>query len=638
MTDFPSVRCFEPLPSINGIPVMPLGKESSASPIPAAWSSSLLLDSFYTTHVQKYGLAAFPPPRLFTSSLVYRGFYTQHHRADFHPASTLHPVHNSIINEINQTLADLNARRSLWSQLRPWYPLAHARWLQTPYSNTAARAIIARFTAVTDPSRRLTEDAARLAENEAHAAQSGMYYFTWLYQPTQHDKPNPARDWVFTVLALMMQAVLPARLEGVGLEYPSRMVDNTWFPSRAATQARNDTWRFARQRTVYPQLRKVFELGKRHHEPYVRRNENGEVVEYVRNRTRLLLRAMEVKQHWERLVPIPRSLAEAVDMELRALLDQDGFGMDEEWLDWGFVFPEYSEELVSTGRQGMSVPWVGVGQGGGAPSGGGPAQGHAHMAQIVGRGKGGSKGRVKQPRTGYFTVSEVGEKISDERTGPNWALLSDDQGGYDVFDVSGEFFPPFTVALANHLHHAGPDILKNEPGLDLETVFEMTELGRQIVSKQVVEALKARSQHPLGKLLTWKRPEEVAEHDGQDGRDLWCVIGNLVYDITGKFAPIPHADSAIDNTDFHFRSEAEKGALIALATGKKSPAAALEGLDVANLLGRLAPHKCGYLRQAAGLPPGERPFTLRELGRHIYPEVGMYCAVDGAVLDLGRES
>jgi hypothetical protein len=286
-----------------------------------------------------------------------------------------------------------------------------------------------------------------------------MYYFLCLHQRTPFDAPNPARDWVFVVLALMMQAVLPARTEGVGLPYPSRTVENTWFPSRAAAQAGNDGWRFAARRTVYPEWRKVFELGLRHHDPVVRRDESGEVVEYVRKRTWLLMKAVEVKQQWEGVEPVPRPLAVAVEMELRSLLDQDGFvKMEDEWLDWGFAFPEYSGELVITDERGVYVPWVELGQGGGASSGAGPAQGHVRVAQSVRRDKGGSKGHVKQPQPKYFTVSEVGERISDDAAGTNWALLLDDQGGYDVFDVSREFPWPLTVALANHesLHCRDP--------------------------------------------------------------------------------------------------------------------------------------------------------------------------------------
>lgn len=42
----------------------------------------------------------------------------------------------------------------------------------------------------------------------------------------------------------------------------------------------------------------------------------------------------------------------------------------------------------------------------------------------------------------------------------------------------------------------------------------------------------------LGKLLMWKHLQEVSERDGQDGRDLWCVIGNFIYDITSAFPPL----------------------------------------------------------------------------------------------------
>lgn len=89
--------------------------------------------------------------------------------------------------------------------------------------------------------------------------------------------------------------------------------------------------------------------------------------------------------------------------------------------------------------------------------------------------------------------------------------------------------------------------------------------------------------------------------------------------------------------DFPFNSEAEKEALIALVSNKAS-GDALNVLDANNLVTRLGPYKCGFLRQMAGAPPSRRrTFTLSELGRHIYPQIGMYCAIDGDVFDLGRE-
>jgi hypothetical protein len=60
--------------------------------------------------------------------------------------------------------------------------------------------------------------------------------------------------------------------------------------------------------------------------------------------------------------------------------------------------------------------------------------------------------------------------------------------------------------------------------------------------------------------------------------------------------------------------------------------------DMARLVERLAPYRCGFLRQnAPPALPRQRIFTMRELARHIYPEVGMYCAIDGDVYDIGRK-
>ncbi|KAH6856166.1 hypothetical protein B0I37DRAFT_366715 [Chaetomium sp. MPI-CAGE-AT-0009] len=300
---------------------------------------------------------------------------------------------------------------------------------------------------------------------------------------------------------------------------------------------------------------------------------------------------------WEGVEPLPLPLAVEVERLLVGLFGQVVFEKaNEEWLDWDFEFPEYSAELVCRDAQGVYVPWMEF-----SPVQGDEAQTQAMAVQVVGGGGGGPRGSSGQRPTRYFTVSEVGEMISDGPAGANWALLPNGQGGYDVFDVTA--------------------VLKRNPGLDIETVFESTALGRVIVSQELTTALDSNGDTPLGRLLTWKHPEVVSEHDGQDGRDLWCIIGNVVYDIT----------------DFPFSSEDEQEALIALASGEKTAGDALAGLNVNNLVTRLGPYKCGFLRPTASAPsPGRRQFTLRELGRHIYPQIGMYCALDGDVYDLGR--
>ncbi|KAK4044120.1 hypothetical protein C8A01DRAFT_31721 [Parachaetomium inaequale] len=592
LTEFPSVLTFDPIASVNNTPVMHLGKVTTASPLPAAWSSSTLLEAFYTTIAQRYGLAAFQAPRLFSSPQIFRGFYTEALPAQPIPQNVA-PQHAHLFQELQTTLTALASRRQTWARLRPWYVPAHARWSLTPYANVRARAILTRFTAAAHPAARLTDAAALGAEREANAAASGMYYWLRQHAPRPADWQSLDRDWVYAVLALMMQAVLPAR-EGTGYEHESREVQNTWFPSKEAAAVQGGVkWRFPEKRRVWTELRHVYELPKRHMEGKMLRDDAGGGDRYVSNRLWLLEQALEVKQRWERIVPMPEVLARELERELASLFQQEGFEkVDEEWLDWGFQMPAYSGNLATRDDQGAYIPWNGF------P---GLGQVQANVAQVAGQDRRGSRARGGWRPTKYFTVSEVGERISDNPTEANWALLPDDQGGYDVFNISM--------------------VLRDHPEFDVESVYEPTEFGRVIVSRDLVEALRVSGRKPLGKLLTWKHPQEVSEHDGQDGRELWCTVGDLVYNITA----------------FRYESDAEKEALVALATKKRSPSKALEGLDVSDLLSRLAPYKCGYLRQATGAAPSRhRTFTLRELGRYIHPQIGMYCAIGGDVYDLGR--
>jgi hypothetical protein len=90
--------------------------------------------------------------------------------------------------------------------------------------------------------------------------------------------------------------------------------------------------------------------------------------------------------------------------------------------------------------------------------------------------------------------------------------------------------------------------------------------------------------------------------------------------------------------DFPFHSDKEKQALIALTTGDEPQGEALDALNMPDLFKRLAPYICGFVRQAAPPAPArERIFTRTELKRCIYPEIGMYCEIDGDVYDLGRK-
>ena len=504
-------------------------------PLPVSWASSFLLEAFYTTLVARYGLAAFEAPRILSATSTYRGFYNTTSFAQ--PLRTaLSAVHSTLTRQLDTALSSLAARRAVWARLRPWYLASHTLWSQTPYSNPSARAILTRFTAALT----LRHTHAHRAEREAHDAFSGLYYYMDLRKAQPGDAEYPERDWVFAVLGLMMQAVMPAREDAAGYEYGSREAGNVWTPSRAAVDSGQGGWRFEARRRVYEKAGRVYTLSKRHQEGHLRENEYGEE-EYVGNRLYLLAVALLLKQQGEGTRPVPAALAAALTRELQSLFGQAAYEKDDdEWLDWGFEFPAYSEQLVTVDEEGGYVPWGGLPA---APVGFGPG-GHmiAMAAQVRGQRWPPPVTRGKEPwLKNYFTVSEVGERISHGGGGTNWALAPDDEGGYDVFDVSCEFLPGFLRGQSMGTDHdllRMPAIPSTDPNLTLEKVLEKTPLGRQIVSQKLLDVLRANTRWPVGKLLTWKHPQEVAEHDGLDGRSLWHAIGNSVYNLTSRSSPI----------------------------------------------------------------------------------------------------
>jgi hypothetical protein len=197
-TSWPAAPGNDPPYSIDNNPVFHLGHVDTASPLPSAWSSAMLLESFYTGAAQKYGLAAFQAPQLFLSDRIFRGFYTEAHAART-VSTALTPTHAALHPEITRTIADLEARRLLWSQLRPWYDREYAVWTQSPYSNVAARAIIVRFNDAYQQYQLAGSnwDAEIQAEQEAAAALSGMFYWTSVHQLGPGDAARPRGDWIF---------------------------------------------------------------------------------------------------------------------------------------------------------------------------------------------------------------------------------------------------------------------------------------------------------------------------------------------------------------------------------------------------------------------------------------------------------
>ena len=279
------------------------------------------------------------------------------------------------------------------------------------------------------------------AEAEAMEAVGGLTYNLINRRKTQWDTLAPGRDWLFRLLGVMMHAVLPARKNDRKYARPHRVEPNVWVPSRAALAAGNGGWRFAKKIRVYKKIGQIhYELPARHQTPRMKTDDRGRQ-QPVPTRLWLLQAALDQKEEGERRWPIPAPLMAMVNRELHSLFVQATIDKEaEDWLDWGFEFPVYSEQLVTVNANGGYVPH-------GLPAAAAAAAGvdvqmQGMVAQVVGQRWPPPVTRGREPWSkNHFTVSEVGERVSDQPGGTNWALAPDDQGGYDVWDISCEFFP-----------------------------------------------------------------------------------------------------------------------------------------------------------------------------------------------------
>lgn len=423
---------------VNGIPPVYLGKIWTRSAIPYAWTSSVLFQSFYDTLVQKYGSSAFEVPRLWKQIAVFRGFYDRTYRAKaIRTADTLQgAVADGLDRDVARALKDIEERRRTWRRLRPWYDSEYFRWEVSPYSHISARDILRRFIDASRPEER--ESDPLYSEIKASSAATILGYFMNHYICSALDARYPRGLWFWKVVACMMEAALPSRMPTNGV-YPTRWDINVWGPSMHATQAGTDKWRFPLAREVPEVLTYYWTLAGRH-KTRVPEYSNGQIVALKSNRVWLLEQAIKCKREHEQLFPLPEPLSQALNMGLQALFAQAVAGSDDNnWLKFDFDFPPYSTTFVTRDGAGNITPFSGFGSSGvtGDDLEISPLVTAAAARVVTGRRRG-SGLRLAQPQRRYFTVSEVGEMVSDDRMGTNWALVADGQGGYNVVDVSGE--------------------------------------------------------------------------------------------------------------------------------------------------------------------------------------------------------
>lgn len=76
-------------------------------------------------------------------------------------------------------------------------------------------------------------------------------------------------------------------------------------------------------------------------------------------------------------------------------------------------------------------------------------------------------------------------------------------------------------------------LVKEQPDLLQARMCERTKLGWVVVNNSLKRRVKEANML-LGKLMQqWVTEEEVKEMDGRNGKPLWILRGNRIFDVTG---------------------------------------------------------------------------------------------------------
>ncbi|KAI2633591.1 hypothetical protein GGS26DRAFT_553969 [Hypomontagnella submonticulosa] len=160
---------------------------------------------------------------------------------------------------------------------------------------------------------------------------------------------------------------------------------------------------------------------------------------------------------------------------------------------------------------------------------------------------------------------------------------------------------------------------------EFDQIARLGPYGLELVDSadERIEAIRAAlgtTIEPIHRAIMLRRPEEVAEFNGQIGNRSWLTWGDAVYDVT----------------EFPFANPAEEFAMTTAAGGPMPPQL-IKSSDpqAAELLeARLGDYICGHIKMDPYPRQAQlRYFTLRMLGVHDCPSVGLYTAVHNRVYD-----
>ncbi|KAK4460909.1 hypothetical protein QBC42DRAFT_298198 [Cladorrhinum samala] len=595
------------------------GHRSQQSPLLGAWISSLMREDFYTEVANKVGLKAFNIPNILEAESISRGYHNR-----VYPARSLNEAgftaliktsHPEVPELVNKTIEELARRNEQWKKIARWRgSILSIRWQLSPYSNPAGRAVLnlftetyarikplyeaqGRTTRVTEAKARLALELERVYQELADAIRD-----VWHNQAQLSFAKYPQGTWVYLVLGALMGAVLPVRDQDWQGELRGNVLENVWTPNSAAQAEQNALPGNSPLRWRFPELYTQFEEPPGINHGHIRLSQRTR-----QTRVSYLWFARALLNEYEALgCPLQPELWQALRDEVESFTLQLFSGgarrkRDGDCLDFDFVLPEYrdSSRARALVPGGDLIPFTPDPAAAGALArffDADQAPVFALAARVIPEIKESKNIAAQTGAKTYYTVSQVGDQ-------QNWSLLPYQDGTYEVYD--------FATAWP------AEERLRGQP-------FER----RAGISTAIIKSGKVRRRiqrlavAPLGELMVPRLACEVAERDGRDGRDLWCQIGNWVYDLTDVSSLTLSDQQRMKVLDV-------SNGIVPLET-----ALAIDP-EFPGIIRSLAPYRMGFIHdRPSQRVRRQREFTLTSLSRHVFREMGMYCAIDNNVYDL----
>ncbi|ETS75835.1 hypothetical protein PFICI_12779 [Pestalotiopsis fici W106-1] len=578
-------------------------------PLPASWASSFATKDFWNIIVPFFkGSAAFQAPKVFRSE-TRRDWYTLGQRAFGAKRMRLNE-NDWFADKYEWSQQVWQNRQVRWDLLRPWYAEEYQKWSSTPWSMAQARATLERFVE------------AHSTRDQAQCVKQADIFARYVYDYHAKGARGPL-TWVYIVIGRLMRAATPLMLDDYLDCHPPRNPGANMHPNSRGVPG---------SMTVHGiMLNEIsFDLSMVYFENFTldttipKSNWISSTIE---------LAEAKALANTERLIhPVPEAWLDVLEntwAELAKWVATNGEPTIMNWPEFTLQVPPYDNDTkwsanhdVLTNREHSPLA---------SPTTMTAKQSYTSLPEPDGPLIGPLRSTAKA------SVGEVGDHIdSDECTR---IIEPDGNCGFDIYDITGASGLCEEAGFADgqdvrtrllHVGEYGPCLVQGTTDVSesvspwLRSLIEKSGLKNDLLNSiesteaKMIRANFGSTMHPLGKLRTRKRMEEIAEYDGRHGMPFWLTIRGCAYDLT----TFKHSQRDLD-------------VLRSLVNPLRYKSKNVSDTESKRMLKKIEPRKCAIVQgRPYNFMAQLRPYTLETLARCDNPTFGCYTAIGDYVYDL----